>query len=350
MPLGDSITHGFQSTDDAGYRSRLYNSAIGTKIQFVGSLWNGEDPFPASERYHEGHDGAVINAIANYAKNSLPARPNVVLLHAGTNDMNGAPGASPVSECPGLIGNLIDEILQACPDATVIVAQIIMSRVAQTEANREQYNAALPGIIDARASEGKHVLLVNMDAVQDSDMFDQLHPDDTGYQKMADIWLNGLKMAVGKGWIKAPVGADPSAGRSGETCPSLPGWQAWGQESNGNLIASGIGTGGDHVFHNNWKWIGEIASGLGNGTGVQLGDLNGDGKADYLWIDPKNGDLYAAISALGDGESSNFTFPNGLDPIYRSGASSGKGIHMVGKLSSTYSSQPLSYLFAFAPK
>src|SRR4051794_29391526 len=43
LPLGDSITHGFSSTDDAGYRSPLFKLIVAANqnVTFIGSLTNG---------------------------------------------------------------------------------------------------------------------------------------------------------------------------------------------------------------------------------------------------------------------------------------------------------------------
>ncbi|KAH8800307.1 hypothetical protein F5884DRAFT_904986 [Xylogone sp. PMI_703] len=332
QPLGDSITHGYLSSDDGGYRSRLLTLASGTHLQFVGSVQNG-NTMPFNESWHEGHDGKVIDEIAEYAKLSLPDRPNLILVHAGTNDMR-QPTGQPycVSDCPDRLGSLIDEILDACPDATVLVAQITPIEDTAANSRRLTYNAAIPDVVSARASQGKHVELVSMEGLTLDDLKDGLHPTDAGYEMMAEVWMAGIQKVVSNGWIKAPVGPEfvpPGSGGKGATCPSLPVWQGYGEKDLGYMIASGIGTNGDHVYHaTSWDFIGRVASGLGNGTGVQLGDLDGDGKADYLWINPKNGALTAAINVMGS-NTANFTLPNGLDPIYAGKGAPGIGVHMA---------------------
>lgn len=54
-------------------------------MDFVGSVQAGTMP----DSDNEGHNGATIDQISLFATVSLPQRPNVVLLHAGTNDING---------------------------------------------------------------------------------------------------------------------------------------------------------------------------------------------------------------------------------------------------------------------
>jgi lysophospholipase L1-like esterase len=80
LPLGDSITWGFQSSDGNGYRLDLKNLLSGNQVIYVGSQQSGS----MANNENEGHPGALIDQIATYAQASLPDRPNVVLLMAGT--------------------------------------------------------------------------------------------------------------------------------------------------------------------------------------------------------------------------------------------------------------------------
>lgn len=84
LPLGDSITYGSGSTSGNGYRLELQNLLVGNTVQYVGSQHSGS----MANNSNEGHPGAVITQIAKFAKLGLNQLPNVVLLMAGTNDMN----------------------------------------------------------------------------------------------------------------------------------------------------------------------------------------------------------------------------------------------------------------------
>ncbi len=196
LPLGDSITEGFGSSG-AGYRVELFSQTVqnAKSLTFVGSLQNGPNTvqnktFPKN---HDGHDGFTIDsgtghsgisgsitdqAIANY-------HPNIVLLMIGTNDIN---GNIDVANAPSRLGNLIDDITTRAPNALVVVATIIPIADAGTNAKVKTYNAALPGLVSARAAAGKHVILVdNYTAfIQDPNyqtslMYNYLHPNDAGY-------------------------------------------------------------------------------------------------------------------------------------------------------------------------
>src|SRR5690349_11031980 len=93
LPLGDSITHGYSSTDDAGYRSALFKLIVAANqnVTFIGSLTNGPTTVSGKTfpRNHEGHDGFTVTQITGLVPpaKSFSTTPHIVLLHAGTNDM-----------------------------------------------------------------------------------------------------------------------------------------------------------------------------------------------------------------------------------------------------------------------
>ncbi|KAK3616372.1 hypothetical protein LTR56_025995 [Elasticomyces elasticus] len=81
LPLGDSITQGYQSSDGNGYRQDLLTLLAGNNtVDYVGTLTSGTD-----DNQEQGIDGATIAQIQAAVAPALALRPNVVLLHAGTN-------------------------------------------------------------------------------------------------------------------------------------------------------------------------------------------------------------------------------------------------------------------------
>jgi lysophospholipase L1-like esterase len=205
LPLGDSITHGFASSDDGGYRSPLFKlvAAANQKVTFTGSLRNGPtqvsgQTFP---RNHEGHDGWGISRVNPNSGGSVglttviptPALassnggiPHIILLHIGTNDS----GTYSASQLEGDLRGLIDKVIAAAPDALVVVAQIVPLGYG-TNAVIKAYNQAIPGIVQAEVAAGKHVVLVDMfTGFNVSTMIgsDSVHPNDSGYQFMANRW------------------------------------------------------------------------------------------------------------------------------------------------------------------
>ncbi|KAJ7625778.1 lipolytic enzyme [Roridomyces roridus] len=199
LPLGDSITFGLTSTDGNGYRNTLHNLlSPGNTVDFIGSLKAGT----MADNDNEGHSGFTITQIAGTASNALalPARPNVVLLLAGTNDM--AQGIT--SSAPTNLQNLINQIFTACPDATLVVANLPALPLAQAAVNT--YNTQVASIVSTQAAAGKHILLADMASViMASDLTDGVHPTNAGYVKMGNAWFPVIQQAIAKGWIKAPV-------------------------------------------------------------------------------------------------------------------------------------------------
>jgi len=189
MPLGDSITDGYNVP--GGYRNTLWQKvgSAGYKVDFVGSMFNG--PSSLGDHDHEGHSGWTISQIDAQIVGWLrTSNPHTVLLHIGTNDMYNASGA------PARLGTLLDHITSNAPSAEVFVATII-PRPA-TSAAVSTFNAAVPGLVSTRAAAGKHVHLVNMfPALSSADLADGIHPTANGYAKMGQVWYSALQAVPG---------------------------------------------------------------------------------------------------------------------------------------------------------
>ncbi|KAJ8067299.1 hypothetical protein OCU04_004655 [Sclerotinia nivalis] len=201
QPLGNSITFGYLSTDGNGYRLGLLDllTSAGNTVQYVGSVRAGN----MSDNLNEGHPGAVISQIAEYAKLSFPEDPNLVLLMAGTNDMNDFLN---VTTAPDRLSALIDEITSAVPNVTVIVAQVTPAANTTVEDAMVTFNSMIPDIVASKVSTGQKVSTVNMmDYVTVNDLVDGLHPTDHGYQQMAKAWFAGIQEVQKKGWIDPPI-------------------------------------------------------------------------------------------------------------------------------------------------
>jgi len=116
MPLGDSITRGFDgSTDGAGYRNDLgaLLTTEGVNFQFVGSITgdNGGN--------HQGLDGKTSGFILSNINTYLTAsNPDVVLLHIGTNDLLTAD----IEDIRDNIVGIIDAIRTANPNKSITLS------------------------------------------------------------------------------------------------------------------------------------------------------------------------------------------------------------------------------------
>ncbi|CAM5697264.1 hypothetical protein SANTM175S_00158 [Streptomyces antimycoticus] len=61
------------------------------------------------------------------------------------------------------------------------------------------YNAAILGIVQSKVNAGKRVHLVDMyKALTPADLADGVHPNAGGYDKMADVWVEGAAVGAGQ--------------------------------------------------------------------------------------------------------------------------------------------------------
>ena len=196
MPLGGSITAGSGSTDGLGWRKTLRDTLIKTNtLDYVGS--QGTPPL-----LHEGHPGWIISDISNAASLSLSSRPNVVLIHAGTNDIL---DNDDIPNAPARVGALIDHVYKVCADALIIVSQILPCGRPGVFDQFVDFNAGVASILNQKQVEGLKVMKAWMPITLDDLGPDHIHPTDAGYVKMAGAWVKALQRAADKGWIGKPV-------------------------------------------------------------------------------------------------------------------------------------------------
>lgn len=241
----------------------------------------------------------TIQYIAGHVGESLEQRPNIVLVHAGTNDMNPDYSISKEGNDPegaaDRLGKLIDQIFEACPDAMVLVAMIINTCNGDQSPQTKEFQQLIPGVVKKRFDDGYHVLPVDFITFETSMLRDCIHPTNSGYKVFGDYWYDFVTQ-IPKEWIKEPVGDDPDHGdgtdanggldtnipppdwgtspikpTSVETvsaaaedaattgsCDSNPHWYPAGQIAKGT-----VGTNGDWKYKKSWVSAGKVASGLG---------------------------------------------------------------------------------------
>ena len=208
LPLGDSITAGAgaQPGDNGGYRVELFTKAVADSkhITFVGSMTSGPSTVSGQTfpKNHEGHIGWKIDQVDGIATTSqaLKDMPQIVLLFIGTNDEGYASSAAGASD---RLGQLIDKIVAALPNALLVVSSIYPFpgckdtnyTSTQCAANVTAYDATMPGVIQQRVAQGKHLLSVDMSTPPTGALStDGVHPNDTvGYPWMGDTWYSAIK-------------------------------------------------------------------------------------------------------------------------------------------------------------
>ncbi|CCT67685.1 uncharacterized protein FFUJ_14670 [Fusarium fujikuroi IMI 58289] len=337
LPVGDSITVGYLSDrkggDGNGYRGQLKKDLSGDKVLFAGTESSGT----MSDGNYAAWSGKTIQYISDHVDPSLKQRPNIILLAAGTNDMNPNRGISKEGNDPkgaaDRLGKLIDKMVKACPDATILVAMIINTCDEKQSPATKEFQKLVPGVVKSRHDDGKHVLAVDFTNFKTSDLQDCIHPTNDGYKLMGDYWYSFIHQ-IPSSWIKKPVGPDPNGGdgTNGGIDKNIPS-PDWGKspiqvtskktvadaaehatggkdkcvicngnpwyKGTGKIAQGGVGKNGDWKYHKDWKAEGEVAEGLGlENQYVRLHDMNGDGKADYIWIHPKTGEITCWLNNL----------------------------------------------------
>ncbi len=208
MPLGDSITRG---SDHGGYRSHLFSAMVraGKNITFVGSEAHGPDTIEGRSfpKQHEGHSGWTIedgggrSGITSRVTGWVTAaRPHIVLLMIGTNDLN---IALDVPDAPRRLGIVLDRVASASPDALIILARIIPSKLPALNAVISTYNNAIESVAATRIAAGKHILVVDMEQAflatpnyATACLGDDLHPSEIGYGVMSQVWMRAVQPVV----------------------------------------------------------------------------------------------------------------------------------------------------------
>lgn len=117
-----------------------------------------------------------------------------------------SPSPEPVGSAPERLGNLIDKILGVCPEATVLVAQVVSSNLRKSMRRIPTFNDAIPAMVAKRAKLGFKVAVVDMSDIGRAGLglADGLHPNDMGYSAMSKKWYEALEVAQQKGWITPP--------------------------------------------------------------------------------------------------------------------------------------------------
>ena len=206
MPLGDSITQGNHVPNEAanlsiGYRGFLWTQLAegGYNVDFVGSQAAGNDYLatdPSFDLDHEGHSGWRADQIDDKITDFLTTNPaDAVLLHIGTNDLD---QGQDISGTVTDVENILDKIKAYNTSTKVIIARIINQETYDPDTTT--FNTELNTKVQQRISNGDNIVIVDMEngagIDYTVDMVNNLHPNETGYGKMADLWYSALVPAL----------------------------------------------------------------------------------------------------------------------------------------------------------
>ncbi len=208
MPLGDSLTAGYPDT--CGYRNYLCDILLEEEynFMFVGSNNTPADRldrynFPEEYSHHSAQGGATLGTVLSNKDTWLAKdlEPDIIMLMITTNDLAGSLN----SQIEEKYRELVALIFRRYPDVTLYCANPIPKRDAAgniSEVNTRIVDWEIPFLKQLAADKqenGFDMRYVDMTnktlnfVGDDLRSDDNIHPTDSGNQKLANAWYNAIK-------------------------------------------------------------------------------------------------------------------------------------------------------------
>jgi acyl-CoA thioesterase I len=195
MPLGASSTVGAGSPETAGYRGPLqaFLARDGVTVDMVGSQHGG--PASVPDRDYQGYGGMTLeDLLPRVAAWVRGADPDVVLLHAGTNDL--LKGASAQATARRLDA-VLDEIVKVT-DAHVIVAGV-WAPLRGDPNDRAEFDRRAAEVVAGFRERGHSMRYADASELLEPDeLADGLHPNAAGYRVIAAMWERQILAVTGR--------------------------------------------------------------------------------------------------------------------------------------------------------
>lgn len=225
LPLGNSITRGsmclngdiytcdrLPDNQAVGYRQELFNllQGSGYNFDFVGGNKSGYSYMSDSD--HGGFSGIKDQELADIIESGSTGTPwgqvtpgpylnyfgtDIVLLHIGTNDVL-AFEHNDVSNVSRLLDAIDDYETANGNPILVFLARIVKPADTNCSSydNTKIYNNKLISMAQNRINNGDDIVIVDMECGAGinyyTDMADQAHPNQDGYDKMANVWFSAI--------------------------------------------------------------------------------------------------------------------------------------------------------------
>jgi len=194
LPLGDSITQG--GNNYASYRRSLWFKLqnqgydidfIGSQSSFVGDVDEALKDFDLDHQGHWAQEAGWLDDnldvwLINYT-------PDIVLLHAGTNDFyRGQSNSSTIDELDSIINN---KFRAKNANVVILLAKIIPMKNTDTFS----FNQFIESLAISKSTADSPVILVDQYTGYNpqTDNHDNWHPNTTGEEKMASRWFAALQ-------------------------------------------------------------------------------------------------------------------------------------------------------------
>lgn len=197
MAVGDSITEGVAL--DGTYRPYLWRALRdrGRRVDFVGDrhgIHNDGARRHGFDGDHQSWSGWRADQVgATLAAAAARHRPDIVLIHLGTNDIN---QRRSVGRAASAIEGAIRATQVGTPDATILVAQLIGRTGYQRQT--DALNKAIARVVATSSTPRSLVVLVDHHDGFDPARHtrDGTHPNGAGSRLMAQRWLTAVEDAI----------------------------------------------------------------------------------------------------------------------------------------------------------
>ncbi|KAH9892306.1 SGNH hydrolase-type esterase domain-containing protein [Xylariomycetidae sp. FL2044] len=209
MALGASIVKGETSPGTVGFRKPMRDelTGLGFAVNMVGSVQLGD----MVDNEVEAYGGKKIKEMHEYAKKAVPdLQPNVVVINLGTNNILQNIDVDIAGED---MGNMIDYLLTASNQSTVILSTLLTNTVPNCEPMVLDINTQYRDMMKGLEADGKPVLLAEMHPSEGIEGVPQVedigpdgtHPTENGYAIMGHLFTEAIQEAGEKGLLRQPV-------------------------------------------------------------------------------------------------------------------------------------------------
>lgn len=254
MCIGDSITDGYTNDYIGSYRKFIYHdlTEMGYNIDMVGSKGDGWTPAYTDSKTGESFEfdndntGYSGYSIINYNGRSgiyetlqstnclISETPDIVTLQIGTNDII---DNYEINSAGKRLEILVDYILDNIPENSALFVTTIPNldpnrsdvyswfgnyrhsadwQIQYTDDEAEagvaesikNYNAQIKSLVEEKKSEGAEIYFADVNSVITDvkiQLFDGVHPNNTGYKAMGDYWSDILESYISGKEINPPV-------------------------------------------------------------------------------------------------------------------------------------------------